>query len=33
MPSNAGLCGCVGLNGGFGRVWNVASGSRVDDRG
>jgi hypothetical protein len=30
---NQGLCGCVGLNSGFGRLWNVAYGSRIDDRG
>jgi hypothetical protein len=30
---NQGLCGCVGLNGEFGRLWNVASGSRIGDRG
>jgi hypothetical protein len=27
-----GLCGFVGLNGWFARLWIVASGSRIDDR-
>jgi hypothetical protein len=30
---NQGLGGFVGLNGGLGRLWNVASGSRIQDRG
>jgi hypothetical protein len=30
---NQGPYGCTGLNGGFGRLWNVSSESWIDDRG